>query len=118
MPRWPIFQGAEHFVSAFLIEGPRLKAVRLQRRGKAATFDGISFCRPEQARAIALAPRGYVHPEKLHMHPAAPDVTNQPTQPFPARTLQEETDRVVRRVARHGQIMSGELVYDQPAQGI
>ena len=113
-----IFEGAENLVAALLVKWSRLEAVRLQRRRKAAALNSIILRRLEQPSTVALAPRGRIHPENFDMQSAAPDLTDQPAQPFPAQTLQEETGRVVGRKARRSQIMSNELVDDQPAQGL
>src|SRR6266481_8040296 len=118
MSRWPIVQRGENLISIFFVERPRLEAVGLQCRGKAAALNGVGFGRLQQSRAVAVAARRRVHPKNSDMQPAAPETAEQPAQPFAARALQEEPYRVPGREAGRSDVVRVEAVVHVIAQGL
>src|SRR6516165_3562655 len=111
-----IFQGREDLVSELFVERARLKAGRLQRRGKAASFNGIFFRRVEQASTIAVTAYGRGYPEMGYMQPPTPDVAKQSAQPFAAAAFQEKAHRVPALLACRRDVVRAKRLRYEPAQ--
>src|ERR1700722_2861578 len=82
MAYWIIVQLPNDFISLLLVKRTGLEAERLQRSGRAALFQGVSFRGFEKSPAVAEALNAFDDPKRFDVKPSAPDVSVQATQPF------------------------------------
>src|SRR6516225_10464855 len=113
-----IVQGGEDLVPACLIEWARFITMRLQGRAYTAAFDRVFLCGLEQPAAVSLSAHGRGDPEMRDMQPAAPDIAEQPAEPFAVPPFQEKAHRIPGRLACCRDVVQRQTFGDEPAQGV
>src|SRR5215469_13268437 len=94
-----VVQGGEDLVPECLIEWARFVTMRLEGCTDAAAFDRVFLCSLQQPGAASLSAHGRGDPEMRDMQPAAPDIAEQPAEPFAVPAFQEKAHRIPGRLA-------------------